>query len=260
MNQKQARLVVGAVALVFGGGAILGMKSIISKPVQVVKIKNTGTVDVLVASSNIGLGDTVKASHFNWIAWPKDGVSAHYIQRRKSPKARQKLAKSIARLPMIAGEPITRQKLIKPGQGGVLASILGKGKRAISTKISEQSAAGRLILPNDHVDVLVGKRPGKNSAYNVTVLFENIRVLAIGQLIEAKNKKSASAKTATLELTPAQAKKLVLEQSTGKISLSLRSIADFGKPKKIAKVEKPNKRKMTKVLRYGITSYVRSVN
>ena len=59
-------------------------------------------------------------------------------------------------------------------------------------------------------------------------LFRNIRVLAIGQLIEAKEgKKLAEGNTATLELTPTQAEELAQRTRMGEISLSLRSIADM---------------------------------
>ena len=45
--------------------------------------------------------------------------------------------------------------------------------------------------------------------FSSETLFHNIRVLAIGQLIEAKDgKKLAEGNTATLELTPAQAQRL----------------------------------------------------
>ena len=56
---------------------------------------------------------------------------------------------------------------------------------------------------------------------NSETLFHNVRVLAIGQLIEAKDgKKLAEGNTATLELTPAQAQRLAEANSGGEISLS----------------------------------------
>ena len=107
---------------------------------------------------------------------------------------------------MLAGEPVTSLKLVKAGDGGVLAAILPAGMRAISTRIKEETAAGRLILPNDRVDVILtqrrrGRAGGEDSVSDT--LFRNMRVLAIGQLIEAKEgKKLAEGNTATLELTP----------------------------------------------------------
>ena len=264
MNQKQARLVVGAVALVFGAGAIIGMKKIMNKPVTVVAPRAKSAVKVLVANNNIGLGDIVKQEHFRWMEWPADGVSSQYIRYKRLPGAPQQFSGSIARLPIMAGEPISPQKLIKAGQGGVLASILPPGMRAISTTISEQSAAGQLILPNDHVDVILTRRMIKKNGgteFSVDTLFSNIRVLAIGQIIEAKDNKAVEAKTATLEMTPLQAQQLVQANAMGKISLALRSVADFGdkKTSNVAKI-KEDQGKSIKVLRYGNQSRKYGVN
>ena len=112
--------------------------------------------------------------------------------------------------PLLPGEPVTSMKLVKAGDGGVLAAILPAGMRAISTRIKEETGVGRLILPNDHVDVILtsaqrGRAGGDE--FVADTLFRNVRVLAIGQLIEAKDgKKLAEGNTATLELTPRQAK------------------------------------------------------
>ena len=79
-------------------------------------------------------------------------------KKRVAKSARRELSGSVARSALLAGEPITPQKLIKAGQGGVLAAILPGGMRAISTKIDPKTAAGSLILPNDHVDVILIRR------------------------------------------------------------------------------------------------------
>ncbi len=101
----------------------------------------------------------------------------------------------------MAGEPVTSQKLVKPGQGGVLAAILPAGMRAVSTKIKEETAAGNLILPNDRVDVILIRRVRDRTGqedYVSDVLFGNVRVLAIGQQIETKEgKKQADGSAST---------------------------------------------------------------
>jgi pilus assembly protein CpaB len=131
--------------------------------------------------------------------------------------------------------------------------------RAISTRIKEETGVGRLILPNDRVDVIHTRRTrGRGGAEDFTseTLFHNVRVLAIGQLIEAKDgKKLAEGNTATLELTPAQAQRLAEANSGGEISLSLRSIADME-----AK-EGPAKRgDSVRIIKYGVKSGASSVN
>ena len=112
----------------------------------------------------------------------------------------------------------------------MLAAILPSGMRAVSTRIKEETSAGRLILPNDHVDVILTRRlhagSGGQEEYVSDTLFHNMRVLAIGQQIETKEngKKAAegAANTATLELSPRQAEMLAQANSMGEISLSLR--------------------------------------
>ena len=188
--------------------------------------------EVLVARRDIPLGEVTKDTDFRWQTWPADAVTPSFITQADGDEGMKLVTGAIARAPLLEGEPITRQKLIKPGQGGVLAAILPSGMRAISTRIKEETAAGRLILPNDRVDVILTRRvrsQGGQEDYIADTLFCNVRVLAIGQEIGAKEGTKSSeggANTATLELTPRQAELLARANSTGEISLSLRSVAD----------------------------------
>jgi pilus assembly protein CpaB len=223
-----------------------------------------------VARADIGLGQITNESLFRWQTWPSDAVTPGFVTRSAGPNMMTQLSGAIARAPIMAGEPITSQKLIKAGQGGVLAAILSPGMRAISTKIKEETAAGRLILPNDRVDVILSRRLRSRSGgeeYVSDTLFRNVRVLAIGQQIESKEgKKSAegAANTATLELTPRQAENLALANSMGELSLSLRSIADLQTPGNEQADEddfnKAQRSTAIKVLRYGVRSRAYGVN
>ena len=149
-----------AIAGVCGLGAFFGVMSLVKKPTKVVREEvTTNTTQVLVAKNDIGLGQTMGPESFRWQDWPQKAVSPSYIQRRPRPNAIKELASrnesSVARAPMLAGEPVTPMKLVKPGEGGVLAAILPAGMRAISTRIKEETGVGRLILPNDRVDVIL---------------------------------------------------------------------------------------------------------
>ena len=57
-----------------------------------------------------------------------------------------------------------------------------------------------------------------------------------------------TAETATLELTPAQAEKVVLAQKVGQLSLALRSIADVNETGTPTREE----RNSLQVIRYGV--------
>ena len=227
------------------------------------------STEVLVAAKDIGLGEVVAEHHFTWQKWPLDGVKPGMITEARRSQM-HKIDGSIARSPIIAGEPVTVQKLVKAGQGGVVAAILPGGMRAVSTRIEPRTAVGGLILPNDHVDVIlirtVRNRSG-NESFIADTLFRNVRVLAIGQQIDAtRGKKAAdssgSTTTATLELTPRQAELLALANSMGEITLSLRSIADLNSDEKSqngASLEREETNSIS-ILRYGAKSRAYGVN
>jgi pilus assembly protein CpaB len=218
----------------------------------------TNTTQVLVARSEIGFGQITGSESFRWLDWPQNAVGKHYILRSARPNAIEELKDSVAPAPMLPNEPVTSLKLVRPGEGGVLAANLPQGMRAISTRIKEETGVGRLILPNDHVDVILTVRSRRNSVDQVIAytLFRNVRVLAIGQQIEAKDgKKLAEGNTATLELAPLQAEELAQANSLGEISLSLRSIKD-DQP-----TSAPDKHDTSiKVLRYGVKQRAYGVN
>jgi pilus assembly protein CpaB len=261
---KRAQVLGIAIAGVCGVGAFFGVMSLVSKPPEVVREEvTTNTKQVLVARSEIPLGQITGPESFRWQDWPEKAVGSSYIQRGIRPNAIKELENSVARAPMLPGEPVTAMKLVKPGEGGVLAAILPQGMRAISTRIKEETGVGRLILPNDHVDVILIQRrrgrSGSDEGYVSDTLFRNVRVLAIGQLIEARDgKKLAEGNTATLELTPRQTELLALANSMGEISLALRSIADVGMKEEPTVQDKRSN--SIKVLRYGVKSRAYGVN
>ena len=131
-------------------------------------------------------------------------------RRPDGDEGMKRVTDAIARAPLLEGEPVTRQKLIKPGQGGVLAAILPSGMRAISTRIKEETAAGRLILPNDRVDVILTRRvnePGRPGRLHRRHACSPMCGSSPSARRSAPRKASKStegaATTATLELTPA---------------------------------------------------------
>ncbi len=263
---KRAQIITIGLAGVLSIGAFFGLKTM-SKPPQVQHLeKASDAVKVLVARGDIGLGSVTNESSFRWQEYPEASVPPGSIQCRSQTCSMREYSGSIARAPIMKEELITRSKIVKAGEGGVLASILPQGMRGISTKITEESAVGKLILPNDHVDVILIRRlrsKGGQEEHVSDTLFRNVKVLAIGQKIEVKDgQKVADGNTATLELTPRQAELLALARSMGDITLALRSIADFKESKdEAADARKDEARSnAVRMLKYGIRSRAYGVN
>src|SRR5450631_3795189 len=228
-----ARIGVLILALSAGGVAAYlarGSDNTSPPPEPVVQLQ---TVDVLVARSDIGLGQSVNTENLQWQTWPAATASNHFIRRNERPEATKEVAGSIARAPFLAGEPIREPKLVKANGSGFMAAVLPSGMCAVSTEISPETGAGGFILPNDRVDVILSRRDreaerltGIESQIAETLL-SDARVLAIDQTVEEKNgQKVVVGRTATLELTPRQVETLAMGRLMGSLSLALRSLAD----------------------------------
>jgi pilus assembly protein CpaB len=257
-----ARIVVLIIALGAGGVAAYLASGTDSKPAAPVQpVAQLETVDVLVAKSDIGLGQTTKPEDLQWQTWPKSAASSAFIRRSDRPDAVNQVAGSIARSPIMAGEPIREAKLVKADGSGFMAAILPTGMRAVSTEISPETGAGGFILPNDRVDVLLTQRlkdpehPNRPEIVHSEVILASIRVLAIDQAPKEKDGQNAVVgKTVTLELKPEQIPTLTAARQAGTLQLALRSITD-AKPVDSNSTRETNHGVVgLNVVRYGIAS------
>lgn len=266
MNRTQ--LLILAVAVGAGGLAIymaagfLGQKT----EVKTVEVNKVETVDVLVATKNLQMGERLVGGSIAWQSWPKSTVSSLMITNEADPDAKTKYETARARAAIFEGEPILDKKLVMPNESGFMSAILPKGMRAISVNVSAETGAGGFILPNDRVDVLLTRKvdDGSNqkSASSETVL-TNVRVLAIDQTFRPKGDEDkefvVADKTATLELNPRQAEVISMAQDVGQLSLALRSIRENdgvplaeNVPKLNDKYAEGNRRGDMTIIRYGV--------
>jgi pilus assembly protein CpaB len=254
-----ARIVVLTIALGAGGVAAFLARGTDAPRPEAQPVAQLPTTDILVAKSDIGLGQSVRAEDLQWQTWPAATASNNFI-RRDNGDGMTSVIGSIARSPFIAGEPIREQKLVKANGSGFMAAILPTGMRAISTEISPETGAGGFILPNDRVDVLLTKREknANNSGADVVnseIVLSNVRVLAIDQAPKEKDGQNAVVgKTVTLELKPEQAETLARSRQVGTLSLALRSIVDVNMVERISDEDSPKRGESVKVVRYGVQS------
>ncbi len=257
-RMNTARIVVLSIAVCAGGAAAYLASGSNPKPVEA-PVASMDTTDVLVARSDIALGQTVTPDDIQWQSWPATTASSSFIRKNDRAEAMTQIVGSIARSPFLAGEPIRETKLVKGNGSGFMAAILPTGMRAISTEISPETGAGGFILPNDKVDVILTKREkvadrsgSSNDVVNSETILTNVRVLAIDQTVGEKDgQKVVVGKTTTLELKPEQAESLARARQTGTLSLALRSLVDANK-NDVASDD--SKRDSVNVVRFGVST------
>lgn len=234
---KAARIAVLGVALAAGLGAAYLMMG--TKPPEPVRIAvptpapPQPTESVLVAARDLNFGATITDADVRWQSWPPNQLPQGSITRSTQPTAIQDYKGAIVRTNFLAGEPLRAERIVRAGGSGFMSAVLAGGMRAVAIDLADQgkSAAGGFILPNDRVDIIRTFRPDDApGAFATETILTNIRVLAIGQSVQEKGaERTVIGSTATLEMTPAQAEKVVLAQRTGSLTLALRSMSDASK-------------------------------
>jgi pilus assembly protein CpaB len=191
------------------------------------------TVEILVAKTDLSRGNVIGEKDVGWQTWPKAAANSSFIRQSDRPDAINQFVGAIVRVPVATGEPIRDPVVVFAKGSGFLAAVLPQGMRAVATEISPENSAGGFILPDDRVDVLLTRRD--KAAEKVTgvekfvteTILSNVRVLAIDQAVEEKSgQRVVVGKTATLEVTPAQAETMALSKQIGTLSLALRSLVD----------------------------------
>jgi pilus assembly protein CpaB len=264
-------MVLILVAILAGGlAAYLATRGGSQPPAPVAQVaapQQHSSAKVLIATTDIGVGDRLTASDLQWRDWPADGLSDQYITLASMPDAPKKLVGAVARFPIFKGDPIRDDKLAKTDQG-YLSAVLDEGMRGVSVQVSPESGSGGFITPNDHVDI-VSTHSGPSGNISETIL-QNVKVLAIGKQLAqppassngtsngdgGETSKGFAAPTiATFELDPQRAQILINAAQNGRLSLVLRSVADFS-AKQAALAA--NAAEAIKIIRFGRESSIQS--
>jgi len=208
------------VGLILAIGVAMALSS--NKPKE--NLANDGE-KVLVARGDLQPGSfIIVANHVDFVAMDEKDIMPSYIQKKNINLA--EIDGAVVRNLIRTREPIEKQKIVTPKEGGFLSAVLYPGTRAISVAVDVVSANAGFIFPGDRVDLLlthnVDNGSGKRSFATETFL-EDIRVLAIDQQVNNPEHKALVPKTVTLEVLPKQAEKILVAVELGKISLILRS-------------------------------------
>jgi pilus assembly protein CpaB len=182
------------------------------------------TVKVVAAARDMAAGTRLRKIDLKQVGIPeKDLPKTALLDDRQA-------IERVLLFPVNANEPLTITKLTSVSGADGLSSTIEPGKRAVSVQITDATAAGGLIQPRSHVDVLF-TRSGSMTEAITTVVLEDIVVLSIGRTTEVgqptdPRQVRPMQQAATLLVTPEEARKLELAKNQGKISLALRNPLD----------------------------------
>lgn len=182
---------------------------------------------VIVAAVNLDLGAELRPEDVRIVEWPSTAVPQGAFAT-----AAEVIGRGLIQ-PVVANEPILANKLAGQGQGAGLPPVIPEGMRALSVRVNDVVGVAGYVLPGTKVDVLATVNPTQEQS-DVTskVILTNVLVLAAGTRIErdADQNKPIAVSVVTLLVAPAEAERLTLASTEGKIQLALRNPIDKTAP------------------------------
>ena len=112
---------IAAVFLVRSMQAPAPAVAAVAAPAEATKPIEIPTKQILVANNNIPVGKFVSADDLRWQEWPASAKVDSFIEQEKQPEGLEKMVGAVARFELVAGEPVTFNKLVHPGTAGFMA-------------------------------------------------------------------------------------------------------------------------------------------
>ena len=141
------------------------------------------------------------------------------------------LVGAMLRRSLSRGDAVLSPDVMRPGDHGFLAAVLGPDMRAATVAVDNVSGSAGLIWPGDRVDLILTQAledaslPPSRRVAGETVLAD-VRVIAIDQLLArgvAPANDVGAGRTVTLEVTAAQAEQIAVATRLGRLSLAVRA-------------------------------------
>ena len=206
------------------------------------------TITAVVIRNDIPAGTTLSAPLLREMEIASDSALAGVYTNSN------RLVGRITRYPLVAGEQVVEGKLVgtesAPGTG--LAFSVPEDTRAVSVPFSEVMGAGGLVVPGDHVDILVHTKnerlfgpgddipDGDSGRPTVVTVLQDVLVLAVGQVftpptdagrdpatLRSENAvPQPGARSVTLAVSPAQAQLMFFASQEGTLGLAMRAFGD----------------------------------
>jgi pilus assembly protein CpaB len=190
------------------------------------------TASILVAARTLRPGVLLKPDDLTTTTMDRSAVPEG--ARTDSPSARAELLGAMLRRTVLANEVLLPIHVMRAGDRGFLAAVLGPGMRATTVGVDAITGTAGLIWPGDHVDLILTEAiddaaaPLGRRIAGETVL-HNVRVIAIDQELmqgataatTGTNYNGPQSRTVTLEVSPENAERVAVATRLGHLSLSV---------------------------------------
>lgn len=224
MADRRLPLVLG-VALLVATLSGVGVYQLLAQAQDDVRVP---TMLVAVATSNLSDGTRLAEDDVALVQMPIAVVPQGAYGTLDSVVGR------ITRVPVFEGEVMVPRRLAPEGSGAGLEVRITAGKRAMAVEIDEVAGLAGLIQPDSRVDVLVTLTDTETERQHAKLIMSNMRVLSVGTLLDRQpaqpfepgDEPVEAPTTAALEVSPAQAERLAVAASQGRIQLVLRGYGD----------------------------------
>jgi pilus assembly protein CpaB len=190
-------------------------------------VQQLPTRPVVVAVANLDLGASLRPEDVRTIDWPAESVPAGAFEHVEDVVGRGLIQ------PVVQNEAILPSKLASKDAGAGLAPVIRPGYRALSVRVNDVIGVAGYVLPGTHVDVVVTISPTSGLGEMTSkIVLTNVEVLGSGTKIERDTEqgKPIAVSVVTLLVNPAEAEKLTLASTEGKIQLALRNPLDPAAP------------------------------
>src|SRR5258708_12379207 len=225
MRRSMVSLILG---VVFGVIAVALMSIYISNaargPVEAGPAIELG--NIVVAGKDLPFGAATARESLKSVTWPKAYIPKDAFTNIDDVFSGATVPGDRIALVLIGrDEPVTRIKISGFGGKPTLSRQVENGMRAISIRVDDVVGVSGFVLPGDRVDILLTRRINTGQdALQTQTLLQSIKIVGIDQSADQAADKPVVAHTATVEVTPEQAQKLILAQQAGSLSLALRSV------------------------------------
>jgi pilus assembly protein CpaB len=212
-------------SLALAAAAAMYANKMLNERMQAVEAVKVELFPVVAAATDIPAGMRVEPVNVKVIRVPADAKpEGGYTEPSE-------LIGQVAKQTVYAGEIITANRFANSPGASALAAIIPEGKRAITVAVNTVVGVSGFILPGSRVDILAAE------GGQTRTILQNIKVLAVGQMLNQDNNEPVNVSAVTLEVDPQQAEIIA---KAGNLRMTLRNpedgllVADTGQTEETA--------------------------